>query len=146
MSAARPGHDDGCESEFIIDAAAWSPCRCAEFRARSAEMLAQRFHEAYERLAPSFGYTTREASAKPWAEVPHNNRALMVAVCKEVSQQLRAHCPHPRQAAEAADPDPLTICPFCHHPTAGPLAGCDKPECTRREIEIEAAFKRLEDE
>lgn len=49
-----------------------------------AEGLAQRFHETYERLAPSFGYETRKASARPWAEVPEQNRALMVAVCQEL--------------------------------------------------------------
>lgn len=49
-----------------------------------AESLAKRFHEAYERLAPAFGYETREASAKPWAEVPENNRQLMVAVCEVI--------------------------------------------------------------
>jgi hypothetical protein len=49
-----------------------------------AEALARRFHEAYERLAPQFGYETREASAKPWAEVPENNRQLMTAVCAEL--------------------------------------------------------------
>jgi len=54
-----------------------------------ATTLAQRFHEAYERLAPSFGYETREASAKPWAEVPENNRALMTAVCAELLPHLR---------------------------------------------------------
>lgn len=50
-------------------------------RASSANTLAQRFHETYERLAPSFGYETRRASAKPWAEVPEQNRNLMIAVC-----------------------------------------------------------------
>jgi hypothetical protein len=45
-----------------------------------AEQIAQAFHEIYERLAPDFGYETREASAKPWAEVPEQNRQLMVAV------------------------------------------------------------------
>lgn len=49
-----------------------------------AEALARQFHEAYERLAPSFGYTTREASAKPWVEVPEKNKRLMVAVCAEL--------------------------------------------------------------
>lgn len=49
-----------------------------------AEALAQRFHETYERLAPSFGYETREASAKPWADVPQQNRLLMIAVCAEI--------------------------------------------------------------
>ena len=51
---------------------------------------ARKFHEAYERLAPSFGYATREASAKPWDEVPENNRRLMTAVCAELLPALRA--------------------------------------------------------
>lgn len=58
----RPGYEDGVR----------------------AETLAQRFHETYERLAPSFGYETREASAKPWADVPEQNKRLMIAVCGEI--------------------------------------------------------------
>ena len=54
-----------------------------------AEQVAQRFHEAYERLAPSFGYETRRASAKPWADVPEPNRSLMVAVADEVLMWLQ---------------------------------------------------------
>lgn len=50
----------------------------------AAEMIAARFHEAYERLAPDFGYATREASAVPWAEVPKANRLLMTAVVSEL--------------------------------------------------------------
>jgi hypothetical protein len=49
-----------------------------------AEALAKRFHEAYERLAPQFGYETREDSAVPWEEVPEKNKALMRAVCAEL--------------------------------------------------------------
>jgi hypothetical protein len=49
-----------------------------------AERLAIRFHLLYEQLAPSFGYETRPASAKPWAEVPEQNRRLMVAVCEAI--------------------------------------------------------------
>ncbi len=45
----------------------------------SAETIARAFHDAYETLAPDFGYKTREASAKPWEEVPENNRKLMIA-------------------------------------------------------------------
>jgi hypothetical protein len=45
-----------------------------------AEEIARCFHEAYEELAPSHGYETREASRKPWAEVPDNNKGLMIAV------------------------------------------------------------------
>jgi hypothetical protein len=44
-----------------------------------AERIAKAFHDAYERLAPGHGYRTREESAKPWAEVPATNRALMIA-------------------------------------------------------------------
>jgi hypothetical protein len=50
----------------------------------AAEQLAQRFHETYERLAPAFGYETRKESARPWAEVPEQNRRLMIAVCAEI--------------------------------------------------------------
>jgi hypothetical protein len=52
--------------------------------AARAEALARRFHDTYERLAPDHGYTTREASRKPWEDVPKNNRQLMVAVCAEL--------------------------------------------------------------
>ena len=50
------------------------------------EHLAQAFHEAYEELAPQFGYKTREASAVPWADVPENNKALMIATCERVAR------------------------------------------------------------
>lgn len=54
----------------------------------AAEILAEKFHETYERLAPEYGYRTREASAKPWAEVPENNKALMVAVASELLSRV----------------------------------------------------------
>jgi hypothetical protein len=50
----------------------------------TAEDLARLFHETYERLAPQYGYETRKESAKPWEEVPDQNRRLMVAVCEEL--------------------------------------------------------------
>lgn len=68
-------------------------------RDREAARLAQAFHEAYERLAPSFGYETRKASARPWVEVPEPNRKLMEAVCAEVMVPLLAS---ERAAATAA--------------------------------------------
>lgn len=49
------------------------------------EQLAKRFHETYERLAPSFGYETRKDSAVPWENVPEKNRLLMIAVCAEIA-------------------------------------------------------------
>lgn len=45
----------------------------------AGERIARAFHEAYERLAPAHGYETREASAKPWKDVPAGNKALMIA-------------------------------------------------------------------
>lgn len=62
----------------------------------NAEALARMFHENYEALAPQFGYKTREASAKPWADVPEQNKALMIAVSQNVlaalcdTEQLRS--------------------------------------------------------
>ena len=54
-----------------------------------AEKLAQRFHEIYESLAPSFGYETREESRKPWGEVPEENKRLMIAVCRVVLAEVK---------------------------------------------------------
>jgi hypothetical protein len=52
------------------------------------EWLARLFHETYERLAPSFGYKTRKASAVPWKKVPEKNRKLMIAVAAEIQKRL----------------------------------------------------------
>lgn len=52
-----------------------------------AERIARAFHEAYERLAPAHGYSTREASAVPWDEVPEQNRELMVATVEALLAQ-----------------------------------------------------------
>jgi hypothetical protein len=49
-----------------------------------AEQIAKAFHEAYEALAPEHGYRTREASAKPWADVPMDNKDLMVATVQRL--------------------------------------------------------------
>lgn len=56
--------------------------------ALTPERLAQLFHETYERLAPDFEYKTREASAKPWADVPEQNKQLMIAVAAELLPQI----------------------------------------------------------
>jgi len=57
-------------------------------RAQDPEQVARWFHEAYERLAPQFQYSTRKASAKPWPEVPEANRDLMVATAAEVLARM----------------------------------------------------------
>jgi hypothetical protein len=98
---SAPGHRNGCQG-CDNDPATFPPCWTDEqvdeaFAARQeslalsradrrdvehqASMLAQQFHETYERLAPQHGYKTRKASAVPWRDVPEQNRNLMVAVC-----------------------------------------------------------------
>jgi len=70
-------------------------------------VYAQRFHEAYERLAPTFGYETRPESAVPWDEVPEENRQLMIAVCAVVLADLTAERERAHQwlIEHMADPD-----------------------------------------
>ncbi len=53
------------------------------------EELACLFHETYERLAPTYSYKTRKASAVPWDQVPKQNKVLMIAVSAEVLNALR---------------------------------------------------------
>lgn len=53
----------------------------------TADSIAAAFHEAYERLAPSFGYKTRDESAVPWEQVPEANRRLMCAVVEDLMSQ-----------------------------------------------------------
>ena len=52
------------------------------------ELLARTFHDSYERLAPSFGYDTRDDSRQPWEQVPEQNRNLMVATAEAVIAHL----------------------------------------------------------
>ena len=49
-----------------------------------AEQLAKKFHDTYEKLAPEFGYKTRDSSAVDWHDVPENNKRLMIATCAEL--------------------------------------------------------------
>jgi hypothetical protein len=53
---------------------------------KEALRLAQRFHEAYERLAPAFGYETRTETRE--FDPESANGQLMVAVCSEVFAAL----------------------------------------------------------
>jgi hypothetical protein len=62
-----------------------------------AETLARFFHETYERLAPTFGYETREASAVTWENVPAHNKGLMIETASEV---IRAGWRRHRQPVE----------------------------------------------
>jgi hypothetical protein len=70
--------------------------------ADQAAELACRFHTAYERLAPHYGYRTREASAVPWHRVPGTNRALMIDVAANVCGPMVAALERLLAVAEGA--------------------------------------------
>lgn len=53
-------------------------------KSQTAEDLARRFHTLYEAFAPRFNYETRKESARPWSQVPEQNKNLMTAVCVEI--------------------------------------------------------------
>lgn len=53
----------------------------------TADVLAKVFHEAYERLAPYFGYQTNKGTRVFDANSP--NGKLMIAVCDEIITMLR---------------------------------------------------------
>ena len=75
--------------QYPEDSCGCDPCKECETYLKASKELAQRFHETYERLAPDFGYKTREASAKPWKDVPEGNKQLMIAVSKEILKALQ---------------------------------------------------------
>lgn len=51
------------------------------------EEMARKFHNTYERLAPQFGYETREETKQ--FDPSSANGQLMIAVCREVGQAIR---------------------------------------------------------
>lgn len=123
--------DEGVQQEQRAEQAADDPTDYME--STSAEKLAQRFHEAYERLAPEFGYKTREASAVPWEDVPADNKALMVAVAGEVMEstsRLRAENEELREQLDEITSE------CCKLGMAGGLMQCraDAAEATMREV------------
>lgn len=99
------------------------------------ETLAKAFHEAYERLAPQFGYETRKDSAVPWADVPERNRKLMIAVCAELRVALAA-----TQEPQGIEPLGPCICPPGHigHSEACPagyIKAAGAPAASGREVD-----------
>lgn len=47
-----------------------------------ADRIAKEFHDAYESIAPLFGYVTAAESAVPWDEVPQSNKNVVIATVK----------------------------------------------------------------
>lgn len=50
----------------------------------SPEETARRFHDAYEELAPTFGYSTRPESRVSWDRLSEPMRSLMIATVRAV--------------------------------------------------------------
>lgn len=50
-------------------------------------LLAELFHDIYEKLAPKYGYETNKATRKFNKKTP--NGRLMIATCSELLQKLR---------------------------------------------------------
>jgi Lar family restriction alleviation protein len=101
-----------------------------------SEQLAQMFHETYERLAPSFGYETRKSSAKPWADVPENNKRLMIAVCREIQAATCSSQPTGDRAKALEDFSQPTV---TEEERAAVLAAFDRAETSPSE-EITSAI------
>ncbi len=59
----------------------------------TAAELARLFHETYEDLAPSHGYSTRERTRKAWEDIPEGdpNKRLMIATCGVVLGAIEGH-------------------------------------------------------
>jgi hypothetical protein len=55
------------------------------------ERIAREFHETYERLAPTFSYETRKASAVPWEDVPAQNKRLMMETVRSLLERGVIH-------------------------------------------------------
>lgn len=64
------------------------PASARRYAMPDAASVAKLFHETYERLAPAFGYETREETRVPWEKVPERNKHLMIAATAEVLAML----------------------------------------------------------
>jgi len=81
-------HLPGCPIGDWISGKTQLLTELTEIDVLAAEQLAKLFHEMYERLAPQFGYKTRDDSAAGWEKVPEINRTVMLATCEEVLRKL----------------------------------------------------------
>jgi hypothetical protein len=100
----------------------------------TSEQLAARFHEAYERLAPSHGYETRKQSAVPWDSVPEQNKRLMIAVCAELLPVVAAE---ERQACAKVIEQAKKVCRWVGWMRVGKTTGCQEV------IELKKAIEEL---
>lgn len=83
-----------------------------------SESIARKFHEVYERLAPDYGYVTREETRDFDPESP--NGQLMIAVCAEVLYELEA---------KLGEFENATLCDCCECLTYDPVDMGDHMQC-----------------
>lgn len=106
-----------------------------------AEEVAKKFHENYEKLAPSYGYTTREATARPWESLPPENKGLMIATAGEVLDWLGVLGLHivfdgteivvsakPERPQKAQRPAPPVLVPVITTHRPSPIPAITSPE------------------
>lgn len=84
-----------CIDEFVeefgqppttIEDLLYTACGCEFcFEEVDATYLAKEFHNAYEELAPTFGYETREDTKE--FDPESNNGKLMIAVCEQIIKE-----------------------------------------------------------
>jgi hypothetical protein len=55
----------------------------------NAETMARLFHETYERLATAFGWKTKKGCNVPFEQLPQRNKALMIATCQTILNELQ---------------------------------------------------------
>lgn len=77
----------GLSDEAITEIEAFTKAEAERLKAvRNTEAvvdtIAEWFHTYYEMLSPAYGYETRRDSAVPWADVPENNKLLMLHTVK----------------------------------------------------------------
>lgn len=121
--AERPGRAaevDSPPSDLGLESATSAGCSPAS-AAPSARAVAEKFHKAYERLAPSFGYETRKETRR--FDPESNNGKLMIAVCAEL---FAATLPQPetQQGSPKEDAEALRTCPHGFH--GGPCRLCER--------------------
>lgn len=86
--AYERGHSKAYEETKAIDKVTEGDRVIAAYERAAKVLTAELFHEIYERLAPDFGYETREDTK---AFDPNSkNGKLMVATVNEVAQSIRA--------------------------------------------------------
>ena len=103
------------------------------------EQLARTFHEAYERLAPSFGYETRHET-RVFDPTSANGR-LMTAVAGEVLERLASPPAEDEPPMELDNHHNALRCPHCN-PRG--LVLCEPAQAPPASGRIDLAIRELE--